>query len=60
MVMKNDRIKEESAKEEVESYFRKMLNLENVDVNFEVEFVNDIPLDGSGKFRIFVSELEKS
>jgi phenylacetate-CoA ligase len=60
MVMKNDRIKEESAKEEVESYFRKMLNLENVDVNFEVEFVNDLPLDGSGKFKIFVSELEKS
>jgi phenylacetate-CoA ligase len=59
IVMKNDRIKEEDAKIEVGNYFRKMLNLENTNVDFEVEFVNDISLDRSGKYKIFISEIEK-
>ena len=42
---------------ELVAHFRKVLNIPREEVSFEVEFVGDIPLDKSGKFRIVVSEI---
>jgi phenylacetate-CoA ligase len=45
------------AEQEIVMLFSRVFDLDADEVEFEVEFVNDIPLDNSGKFRIFVSEL---
>jgi len=42
---------------ELEAHVRKELNLGEEEVSVDVEFVDDIPLDKSGKFRIVVSEV---
>jgi len=34
-----------------------MLNLEDYNVTFEINFVNEIPLEKTGKLRAVVSEL---
>jgi phenylacetate-CoA ligase len=56
--MKNSSVNRKLAEKELMAHFSKVLNLKADEVNFEVEFVEDIPLDKSGKFRIVVSELE--
>ena len=55
--MKKNCVYGKSAEKELVEHFSKVLNLEGDQVKFEVEFVNDVPLDKSGKFRIVVSEL---
>jgi phenylacetate-CoA ligase len=46
-------------RKELEKHIRGILNLGQQDVDIEVEFVDEIPLDKTGKFRIVVSELEE-
>jgi len=58
--MKNSSVNRKLAENELTIHFSKALNLEAGEVNFEVEFVEDIPLDKSGKFRIVVSEVNSA
>jgi len=51
--------KEEIAKE-LEAHIRKELDLKEEEVNIDVEFVEDIPLDKSGKFTIVASEVAQT
>jgi len=55
--MKKDIVDREVVKDELIAHFRKMLHINADEVALEVEFVENIPLDKSGKFRIVVSEL---
>jgi len=48
---------EEEIKQELETHVRRELKLKVEDVDIDVEFVKDIPLDGSGKFKIVISEV---
>ncbi|MHA1631914.1 MAG: hypothetical protein ACTSXC_03775, partial [Candidatus Freyarchaeota archaeon] len=45
----------EAAEKELKTCFKTLFNVDEVD--FELEFVDDIPLDKSGKFRVVVSEV---
>lgn len=49
--------KEKTAREELKDRFGKMLNVDVGEADFEVEFVENIPRDKSGKFKIFISEI---
>ena len=51
-------VDESLAETELKSLFCKVFSLSMEAVRFDVEFVDDIPLDKGGKFKIFVSELE--
>jgi hypothetical protein len=42
---------------ELVTHVRNVLGITEDEIKFEVEFVEDIPLDKSGKFRIVISEL---
>jgi phenylacetate-CoA ligase len=44
---------------ELVAHVRKVLSISEDEMTFEVEFVDDIPLDKSGKFSIVVSELNQ-
>jgi phenylacetate-CoA ligase len=44
---------------ELISHLRRVLEISEDEVTFEVEFVDDIPLDMNGKFKIVVSELDQ-
>jgi len=57
--IKNDGVNEKIAEEELAAYFSKVLNVKSEEVAFEVEFVEDIPLDKSGKFTVVISEFAK-
>ena len=57
--MKNRRVDERTVKKELLAHLEKVLNVETGEVRFEVEFVDDIPLDKSGKFSLVVSELNE-
>lgn len=46
----------EAAQKEVREYFGGLFNVGG-EVNFELETVEDIPLDKSGKFRVIISEV---
>jgi len=54
--MKNNSVNWKFAEKELIALFVKVLNIKRDDVSFEVDFVNDIPLDETGKFRVVVSE----
>ena len=56
--LKGNNIDECLAEEELKNLFCKVFNVNADMVEFKVEFVDDIPLDRGGKFRIFVSEIE--
>jgi phenylacetate-CoA ligase len=56
--MKNSRVDRKLAEDELTTHFGKVLNIKADEANFEVEFVEHIPSDKSGKFKIVVSELE--
>jgi len=43
---------------DLQEHIRTVLKLRPEEVNVEVEFVEDIPLDKNGKFRIVISELD--
>jgi phenylacetate-CoA ligase len=48
---------EEAMRKELAAHFARAMNVSTQDVAFEVEFVEDIPLDKSGKLSTVVSEL---
>ena len=45
---------------ELLAHMRNVLNISEDEMAFEVDFVDDIPLDKSGKFSIVVSELNQA
>ena len=55
--LKDCRVDERTIEEELLTHLRKVLEISEDEVTFEVEFVDDIPLDRDGKFKIVVSEL---
>ncbi|MEM3702981.1 MAG: phenylacetate--CoA ligase family protein [Candidatus Bathyarchaeia archaeon] len=58
--MKSNNVDSSSAEKELIGFFNKVLNVADNEVEFEVDFVDNIPLDESGKFRIVVSELDSA
>ena len=54
---KNENCDETEMKNELISHMRKMLNISEDELNIEVEFVEEMPLDKSGKFRKVISEV---
>jgi phenylacetate-CoA ligase len=44
------------AEKELREFFSRLFNVDG-EVDFELEFVDDIPLDKSGKFRVIISEV---
>ena len=51
-------VRERDMEEELLTHIIKMLNISDSEVTFEIEFVDEIPLDKSGKFMKVVSELK--
>ncbi|MEM3702979.1 MAG: hypothetical protein QXX79_00950 [Candidatus Bathyarchaeia archaeon] len=61
LVKKRDNAVNEKVMEvELVAHVRQMLNVSESEATFEVEFVDDIPLEKSGKLRKVVSELKTS
>jgi len=54
--LKKDRVDQKSAERELIELFRRVLNVNGDELTFEVDFVDSIPLDESGKFRIVISQ----
>ncbi len=57
LLMKQQEVNMRVVEQELLAHLRSVLNLQSSNVAFEVEFVDDIPLDNTGKFSIVVSEL---
>ena len=57
--LKDHSVDERRIEKELYTHLRKVLGISEDEVTFEAEFVDDIPLDKSGKFRIVVSELNQ-
>ena len=55
--LNGDGLDEKAVETELKQVFIEALNLKSDEVTFEVEFVDEIPLDKSGKFRIVISEV---
>jgi len=55
---KNDGVDENVMEMELLAYVRKLFNVDESEVTFEIEFVDDIPLDKTGKLMKVVSELK--
>jgi phenylacetate-CoA ligase len=55
--LNEDGLDEKAVETELKQVFIEALNLKSDEVTFEVEFVDEIPLDKSGKFRIVISEV---
>ena len=55
---KGGHVDEKVMEAELLAHIRKMLNVGESEVAFEIEFVDDIPLDKSGKLRKVISELK--
>jgi phenylacetate-CoA ligase len=55
--MKKDEVSEKILERELKAHLAQVFGMQLDDVEFMVEFVDDIPLDRSGKFRIVSSEL---
>ena len=60
LIKMNAKINEEVAEKELTAHFCKVLNITASEVKFDIEFIESIPLDKSGKFMIFVWELKNS
>jgi len=58
--LRSSKVNEKSLERELVEVFSRALNVSESEMQFELELVNEIPLDRSGKFRIVVSELENS
>jgi phenylacetate-CoA ligase len=56
--MKGNSVDEEAFETELMDHIKRMLNIGDYEVRFEVEFVGDIPLDKSGKHRKVISEIK--
>ena len=57
--MKSRLVNEEVMERELVAHLEKMLNVKKDDLEFEIRFVDDIPIDRTGKFRAVVSEVKK-
>jgi phenylacetate-CoA ligase len=55
---KNDKVDEKIMEKEFVAHIKKSLNVDAFDPKFEVVFVDEIPLDKSGKFSPVVTELK--
>jgi len=55
---KDDGVNEKVVEAELSDHVKKMLNIRDDEVKFEIEFVEDIPFEKSGKLRKVVSELK--
>jgi len=55
---KNDDVDESIMETELVAHIKKMLNIDEHKITFKVKFVENIPLDKSGKLMIVVSELK--
>ena len=58
LIKVKDKSIEAFAEKELVAHFCQVLNMRPDEVTFEVRFVDDIPLDKSGKFQIVISEVE--
>jgi len=58
LIKKTGSVDERTMENELLSHVRKMLHVTESEVAFQVEFVDDIPLDESGKLRKIISELK--
>ena len=58
LIKARDRRIEAFAEKEVAEHFSQVLNVGPKEVTFEVNFVEEIPLDKSGKFQIVISEVK--
>ena len=54
--MKNNNFIESEIINQLISHFNHTLNLNNL-VDFQIEFVDDMPLDKNGKFKLITSEI---
>ena len=57
--LKDNSVGRETVEEELLRHLKRVLNVKADELTFEVEFVEYIPLDKSGKFMLVVSELEQ-
>jgi phenylacetate-CoA ligase len=55
--IKGSTVDERIIRMELQSHVRKTLNIKQEEMTFDVEFVDHLPLDKNGKFRIVISEL---
>jgi phenylacetate-coenzyme A ligase PaaK-like adenylate-forming protein len=56
--LRSSKVNENSLERELIEVFSRAFKVSESELQFELELVNEIPLDRSGKFRIVVSELE--
>ena len=56
---RDDTVEEKNMATELEAHLRRMLGINLEEVTFKIRFVEDIPLDKSGKLMIVVSELKR-
>jgi phenylacetate-CoA ligase len=59
-VKESNRVSEKAMTNELVVHMRKMLNLNEGEIAFQVEFVDTIPLDETGKLRKVISEIRSS
>lgn len=57
---KNKTVNEDEMRTELIAHMRRMLGINEADVTIDVEFVDNIPLDKSGKLRKVISEINHS
>lgn len=57
---KDDTVDETTIATKLAAHIRKMLKIDKYEISFEIKFVEDIPIDRSGKLRAVVSELSSS
>ncbi|MGD0494728.1 MAG: hypothetical protein ABSB28_01650 [Candidatus Bathyarchaeia archaeon] len=57
---KENVLSKKEAEKELVGLFNRALSLEEDEVEFQVDFVDDIPLDKSGKFSVVISELSQT
>lgn len=56
---KDNNVDERTIESELVAHIKRTLNIDAYDITFEIKFVDDIPLDETGKFTAIVSELKK-
>jgi len=58
-IKKKGNFNEQAFKRELLSHIRRNLNVTAQEVSFQIDFVDEIPLDKSGKFKAIISELSR-
>jgi formylmethanofuran dehydrogenase subunit E len=57
---RDDLVSEETMEKKLVTHLQKTFNLKENELTFEIRFVDNIPIDRTGKFSAVVSELRKS